>query len=246
MYSGNNLYEPLDNHTHQQSPSRSIFTLWEPDLIPVRTPTFHKFLPTLAFIPSFSPSIAGKIAMAAEPPTNSSAPVSYSVLPPYPELILSAIEAVDDKNGANKSSISKQIEATYGSLPAAHSTLLSHHLNKMKASGQLVIIKNNYVKPDPNAPPRRGRGRPPKAKQDLPEGEGGAVASSPRPRGRPPKPRDDFAPKEAAPLVSGRKRGRPPKLGKPATAAPAEGGGERRGRGRPPKVKTPTAAPVGA
>ncbi|KVH96210.1 HMG-Y-related protein B-like [Cynara cardunculus var. scolymus] len=188
--------------------------------------------------------------MAAEPPTDSTAPVTYPVLPPYPELILSAIEAVDDKNGANKSSISKQIEATYGSLPAAHSTLLSHHLNKMKASGQLLIIKNNYVKPDPNAPPRRGRGRPPKPKQDLPEG--GTVASSPRPRGRPPKPRDDLppvsAPKEAAPSVTGRKRGRPPKLGKPATTAPAAAaaGGERRGRGRPPKVKTPTAAPVGA
>ncbi|GAV58476.1 Linker_histone domain-containing protein [Cephalotus follicularis] len=179
-----------------------------------------------------------------------------SPLPLYPEMITNAIEALNEKEGSNKSAISKQIETTHPDLPAAHSTLLSHHLNRMKQSGQLVMVKNNYMKPDPNAPPRRGRGRPPKPKDPAPAG---AVFSPPRPRGRPPKPRDPFAPppppKPKTPSVgSGRPRGRPPKKAKmgpgsapvstqtpgpsdPVTGAP-------RGRGRPPKVK-PAVAPVG-
>lgn len=174
-------------------------------------------------------------------------------------MILDAIDVLDDKNGCNKSSISKQIESTYGNLPPAHSTLLTHHLNRMKATGQLVMVKNNYLKPDPNAPPKRGRGRPPKAKPALPPG---AVPPPPRPRGRPPKSRDPFAPvpppkKAPAPSVSGRKRGRPPKTAsrveilhppKVAKTAPSQtpAGAPPRGRGRPPKVKPAVAAPVGA
>ncbi|CAL5430635.1 unnamed protein product [Camellia sinensis] len=173
-------------------------------------------------------------------------PPAPTILPPYPEVILTAIEALDDKNGSNKSAISKHIEDTYGELPPAHMTLLSHHLNKMKQSGQLVMVKNNYMKPDPNAPPRRGRGRPPKPKADLPPD---AVVSPPRARGRPPKPRDPSAPPQtkSPSASSGRPRGRPPKKAKtgggapPATAA----SGTPRGRGRPPKVKTGVATPVG-
>ncbi|XP_076904346.1 uncharacterized protein LOC143559751 [Bidens hawaiensis] len=121
-------------------------------------------------------------------------------------LIFAAIEAADSKKGANKSSISKQIESTYGSLPAAHSTLLSHHLNKLKATGELIVVKNNYVKPDPNAPPRRGRGRPPKPKSD-----------------------DVSDTKQT--VVRGRKRGRPAKLREEGDSAPAPPTGEKRGRG---------------
>ncbi|KVI05436.1 HMG-Y-related protein A [Cynara cardunculus var. scolymus] len=172
------------------------------------------------------------------------APAPPLSFPHYPELIFAAIDAIDEKDGANKSTISKHIEATYGNLPTAHSTLLSHHLNKMKAAGQLIMVKNNYVKPDPDAPPRRGRGRPPKSKQPLPPD---TVLSPPKPRGRPPKPRDPLAPKKVTPSVSGRKRGRPPKLGSSATKGPSPAAsGERRGRGRPPKVKASVAAPVGA
>ncbi|GFQ03141.1 hmg-y-related protein b [Phtheirospermum japonicum] len=132
-------------------------------------------------------------------------------------------------------------------------TLLTHHLNKMKSAGQLAFLKNNYLKPDPNAPPRRGRGRPPKPKTDLPPG---AALSPPRPRGRPPKstdpsdPQPPTKPKPTSPTasVSGRKRGRPPKaatadLGVPL---PSTSAGTPRGRGRPPKVKPAMAAPVGA
>lgn len=154
-------------------------------------------------------------------------------------MIMKAVEALDEKNGSNKSAISKYIESTYGELPAGHSTLLSHHLNKMKDSGELVFWKNNYMKPDPNAPPKRGRGRPPKPKVPLPPG---TVLSPPRPRGRPPK--DPNAPpkppKAKVSAGSGRPRGRPKKIARSVaatTAVPAGGSG--RPRGRPPKVKPP-------
>ncbi|XP_019160314.1 PREDICTED: HMG-Y-related protein B [Ipomoea nil] len=182
------------------------------------------------------------MATVEDQPANSS-------LPQYPELIMAAIEELNEKGGSTKSDISRQIEAAHGGeLPGSHATLLTHYLDKMKQSGQLVLVKNNYMKPDPNAPPRRGRGRPPKPKAPLPPGY---VPPPPRPRGRPPKPRDPFAPvvspmkKASAGGGSGRKRGRPPKSSTPA-AAPPPASGPPRGRGRPPKVNPAVAAPVGA
>ncbi|XP_044488778.1 HMG-Y-related protein B-like [Mangifera indica] len=171
-----------------------------------------------------------------------------SSLAQYPEMIMAAIEALNEKTGSSKAAISKQMELAYSDLSAAHSTLLSHHLNKLKESGQLVMVKNNYMKPDPNAPPKRGRGRPPKPKTPLPPG---TVISPPRPRGRPPKPRDPFAPpappKKKSSTGSGRPRGRPPKKAKTTPAATPSAApnttGAPRGRGRPPKVK-PAVAPV--
>ncbi|OWM81987.1 HMG-Y-related protein A-like [Punica granatum] len=200
--------------------------------------------------------------MAAEEPTNPApegAPPSPAGgnQPNYPEMIMAAIESLNDKNGSNKSAISRYIEASYSDLPPSHSTLIAHYLNKMKLSGEIVMAKNNYMKPDPNAPPKRGRGRPPKPKEAP--APAAVAASSPRPRGRPPKPKDQLAsrppppPKRGgpAPTVTGKKRGRPPKA-KPAAAAPAapvpaaaDGSVVKRGRGRPPKVK-PAVAPVGA
>uniref|UniRef100_A0A2P2KN79 HMG-Y-related protein A n=2 Tax=Rhizophora mucronata TaxID=61149 RepID=A0A2P2KN79_RHIMU len=167
-------------------------------------------------------------------------------LPPYPEMILQAIAALNEKNGSNKTSISKYIESKYGDLPAGHSTLLSHNLNRMKHTGELVFWKNNYMKADPNAPPRRGRGRPPKPKDPLPTA---AVLAPARPRGRPLK--DPNAPKPVKPKVaatgSGRPRGRPRKMSQPtggitgsgATTTVAMTAGSGRPRGRPPKVKAP-------
>ncbi|MCQ8115761.1 histone H1/H5 family protein, partial [Vibrio parahaemolyticus] len=41
--------------------------------------------------------------------------------PSYPEMILAAIEALDDRNGSNKTAISQHIEGKYeGLLPPAH------------------------------------------------------------------------------------------------------------------------------
>ncbi|XWS22857.1 hypothetical protein CRYUN_Cryun29cG0072000 [Craigia yunnanensis] len=175
--------------------------------------------------------------MATEETNNTQGPPpsQQSSIPDYPQLILEAIEALNEKDGSNKSAISKHIESTHSDLPGAHSTVLSHHLNKMKQSGQIVMLKNNYSKPDPNAPPKRGRGRPPKPKAPIPPG---TVVSPPRPRGRPPKPKDPFAlPKPKITASTGRPRGRPPKKAKTATAAaPSPPPGVKRGRGRPPKV----------
>ncbi|KAL6969980.1 hypothetical protein U1Q18_029690 [Sarracenia purpurea var. burkii] len=166
----------------------------------------------------------------------STQPPAPPSLPQYPELIMAAIEALNDKNGSSKSAISKHIEDTYGELPAAHTTLISHHLNKLNQSGELVMVKNNYMKPDPNAPPRRGRGRPPKPRDSVSET---TVVGSPRPRGRPPK-------EDGSSSTSGRPRGRPPKKAKTAAPPPPPPNGERRGRGRPPKVKpSVAAAPIG-
>ncbi|KAL3631405.1 hypothetical protein CASFOL_024389 [Castilleja foliolosa] len=166
----------------------------------------------------------------------------------YPEMIMEAIEALNETNGSNKSSISKQMETTYGNLLPAHSTLLTHHLNRMRATGQLLFIKNNYLKPGPNAPPLRGRGRPPKPKAPLPQG---IILPPPRPRGRPPKSQDPTSPPKpkavsSTTTLSGRKRGRPPKASTGDAAPPSVTGGPPRGRGRPPKVKPVVAASVGA
>lgn len=169
---------------------------------------------------------------------------------------MDAIEASNDPNGCNKTAIAKHIESTQITLPPSHMTLLNYHLNQLKNSGKIMMVKNNYMKPDPNGPPKRGRGRPPKPK---PEGDSSHVAavpaapsvSPPRPRGRPPKSKEaPSEPKSKAPSGSGRPRGRPPKKQKTesetvkAEAPTAQPEGERRGRGRPPKVK-PAMVPVG-
>ncbi|OEL13824.1 HMG-Y-related protein A [Dichanthelium oligosanthes] len=177
-----------------------------------------------------------------------------SPLPPYPEMILAAIEGLGDKNGSNKSAISRYIEGKYGELPPAHASLLTAHLARMKESGELIFLKNNYFRADaPDAPPKRGRGRPPKVRDPNapppPPKAPAAPGSSPRPRGRPPKPKDplDAAVAQATAGMP-KARGRPPKKAKteapaapsPAPASAPAGDGSapvKRGRGRPPKVR---------
>ncbi|XP_076943909.1 uncharacterized protein LOC143614318 [Bidens hawaiensis] len=170
--------------------------------------------------------------MDVEEANNPLAPISDPILPQYPELILAAIDAIGGEKGVNKSRISKQIEASHGNLPVAHKTLLSHHLNKMRASGQLLVFQNNYFKFDPNSPPRRGRGRPRKPKEPG--------VFSPKPRGRPRKSLDGAILVKSGPSLSGRKRGRPRKSldGTVVSLTPKTSTGEKRGRGRPPKVNT--------
>ncbi|CAL5006115.1 unnamed protein product [Urochloa decumbens] len=175
-----------------------------------------------------------------------------SPLPPYPEMILAAIEGLGDKNGSNKSAISRYIEGKYGELPPAHASLLTAHLARMKESGELIFLKNNYFRADaPDAPPKRGRGRPPKVRDPNappppPKPAAAPSAGSPRPRGRPPKTKDPLEAAVAQATAGMPKaRGRPPKKAKTEAApspAPASGGGDgsapvKRGRGRPPKVR---------
>ncbi|KAJ4812726.1 HMG-Y-related protein A [Rhynchospora pubera] len=160
-----------------------------------------------------------------------------SALPPYPEMILTALKTLNDKNGSNKSAISKFIESKHGELPESHSSLLTAHLARMKEGGELIFLKNNYFIAGPGSPPKRGRGRPPKPKDgSAPDPK---PPSSPKPRGRPPKAKDVVA-EAVAKATSGmpKSRGRPPKKARDeggdadAGAAPAK-----KGRGRPPKVK---------
>ncbi|KAF8378604.1 hypothetical protein HHK36_029952 [Tetracentron sinense] len=154
-------------------------------------------------------------------------------LPPYSEMIFAAIAASNDSNGSDKSAISSYIESSYENLPADHSTLLSNHLNTMKESGDLTMVNNNYMRPNPEAPPKRGRGRPPKPK--LPEAPG-TVPGPARPRGRPAKPKDPLAVASSGSWKP-RGRGRPPKKARAAVEAVATTSGSPRPRGRPPKVK---------
>ncbi|KAL5206467.1 hypothetical protein ABZP36_034676 [Zizania latifolia] len=173
-------------------------------------------------------------------------------------MILAAIDALDDKNGSNKSAISQYIEEHHEDLPPAHSSLLTAHLARMKQTGELVFSKNNYFRADnPDLPPKRGRGRPPKVKD--PNAPAAAAptrdpANPPRPRGRPPKPKGPVAEAVAkatsdTPRPPGRPPGRPPKKAKVTQETPIPAASEatsapvKRGRGRPPKVR-PAAAPV--
>jgi hypothetical protein len=162
-------------------------------------------------------------------------------------MILEAIEALDEKSGSNKTAISAYIEGKYDDLPSAHASLLTANLASMKESGKLNFVKNNYLKPDAEPTPKRGRGRPPKAKDPN------APAKDPNPpkrgRGRPPKAKDPMAEavKDAvAKATTGMPRsgrGRPAKKAKvateakPAAAAPSGSAPAKRGRGRPPKAK---------
>ncbi|XP_021758716.1 HMG-Y-related protein A-like isoform X1 [Chenopodium quinoa] len=154
--------------------------------------------------------------------------------PPYPEMIIAAIDALNEKLGSNKTSISKFIESKYQNLPAGHSTLLRHHLNRMKETGELIFWKNNYMKPDPNFI-RRGRGRPPKPKEP---GMPTTPAGPARPRGRPKK--DEFG----ADILDPAAANAPLKKVKVSTSNSFDanlsiGSNAKSGRprGRPPKVK---------
>ncbi|KAH7679773.1 High mobility group protein HMGA plant protein [Dioscorea alata] len=178
-------------------------------------------------------------------------PSDQAAFPSYSEMIMAAIDALNDGNGASESMISKFMEETYGGLPSTHSVDLQVELTRMKESGELVLGENYYKRPDAEVAPKRGRGRPPKAKISGTDGEAVAVAASivPRPRGRPPKPKDPLA-AAVAKAAHGlpKRRGRPPKNPRVAAAVvpvpPAAVVGVKRGRGRPPKVK-PQLADVG-
>lgn len=161
-------------------------------------------------------------------PINSPAPANH---PPYAEMIYRAIEALKEKDGSSKTAIAKYIEEAYTDLPPAHSTLLTHHLKRLKDTGLLIMLKKSYKLPSSlpsditqNAAQPVRRGRPPRS-------------GIPKRRGRPPKPKS---------LSNGLKRrpGRPPKhqlqatvipFADPSLAQPPVPVGSPRPRGRPRK-----------
>ncbi|KAK1410643.1 hypothetical protein QVD17_37180 [Tagetes erecta] len=162
-------------------------------------------------------------------------------LPPYPEMVFAAVDSLKEKEGSTKSSISNYIESTCGCLPEEHDNILTEQLNKLVENGELVLSNDNYTRPDASIPAKRGRGRPPKAKdpaatenqtEQVPEAQqepqaptGTQAPSQPgsevkRGRGRPKKdPNAPSAPKKAKvasvptpPSKTGRPRGRPRKV----------------------------------
>ncbi|XP_074563886.1 HMG-Y-related protein A-like [Curcuma longa] len=153
-------------------------------------------------------------------------------LPPYRQMILAAISAAGSQSGASKSSISDHIESTYSDrLPPSHASLLAAYLATMASAGELVLVGHDvYLLPDPEAPPPKRRGRPPKPRHPAP------ADAAPKRRGRPPKSVDPLAPPKIP-----RPRGRPPKQDGDSEQA----GLGKRPRGRPLKARPPQFTEVG-
>ncbi|XP_076917084.1 HMG-Y-related protein A-like [Bidens hawaiensis] len=141
--------------------------------------------------------------------------------PSYSQMIFAAIDAKQQ----SESLISSHIESTHGSVPDD----LSDQLKKLVDNGELVVSDNSYYRPESSAPAKRGRGRPPKAKEPgvlgSPVQTGGSDPVQPgsdvkRGRGRPKK--DPNAPPAAKKVKAagvkttssktGRPRGRPRKV----------------------------------
>ena len=75
------------------------------------------------------------------------------------QMIMAAIEGLSDKNGLNKSAISKNMEGKYGELPLPHVSLLTGHLERTKEPMELIFLKNNYFDADaPDTPLMHVRG----------------------------------------------------------------------------------------
>ncbi|CAN4097334.1 unnamed protein product [Withania somnifera] len=131
-------------------------------------------------------------------------------------MIYEALDALNEEGGSNKSSITKYIESKYGDLSQDLSKLVPLHLENMKQNGDLIFLKNNYIKSGPGVPAKRGRGRPPKPKAPLPPGAESVESAPPKPRGRPRKdpnaPPTSKKPKPDLGATTGRPRGRPRKV----------------------------------
>ncbi|KAL9269833.1 HMG-Y-related protein [Drosera capensis] len=96
--------------------------------------------------------------------------------PPYAEMIITAITVLNSKKGSSKKAIAKFVTQAYGDrhLPPAHLGLLTHHLKRLKNSGELIMVKKSYKI---NRGARFGGGNP---KEVI-------VGKVPRKRGRPRK-----------------------------------------------------------
>ncbi|KAK2634244.1 hypothetical protein Ddye_029036 [Dipteronia dyeriana] len=63
--------------------------------------------------------------------------------PPYASMILKAISESDEQGGSSEEAISTFIEAEYDDLPIPHTSLLSHHLQKLITKGEIVCTSAN-------------------------------------------------------------------------------------------------------
>ncbi|PIA33569.1 hypothetical protein AQUCO_04100184v1 [Aquilegia coerulea] len=185
--------------------------------------------------------------------------------PPYAEMIVSAIKALNEKKGSSRKAIAKYIDSVYTNLPQSHSALLTHHLKRLKKNGIVLMVKHSYKLPKsapavtsvstggPAATEKRGRGRPPKSNKTTVVTTVPVVPTSGSPvvkrgRGRPPKVMKPKPIKAVGSGLANRGRGRPPKIMKPKPIKAVGSGLVKRGRGRPPKISKPniTAGPVEA
>lgn len=134
-------------------------------------------------------------------------------------MIYAAITALKERNGSSRRAIANYIESAYSNLPAAHSALLTHHLKRLKNSGQLVMVKKSYKIPrstlpaptteEPKMSPTRGRGRPRKSGTEPVLVALGLVDQPKRGPGRPRK----SGGAELSQNGTKKRRGRPPKNG---------------------------------
>ncbi|GMJ03711.1 hypothetical protein HRI_004040300 [Hibiscus trionum] len=62
--------------------------------------------------------------------------------PPYSSMIRQAILKLNDDCGSTEEAISMHLEKEYRGLPWAHASFLSHHLNKLCSSGELICVSN--------------------------------------------------------------------------------------------------------
>ncbi|XP_073281926.1 uncharacterized protein [Primulina huaijiensis] len=181
-------------------------------------------------------------AYAANPtPTN---PAAHNH-PPYVEMITAAIAALNERNGSSKKAIVKYIESHYSNLPPTHSALLTHHLKRLKNSGQILMVKYSYKLP------RSGVSSPVSANGTVPDSTA-SIGSKKRP-GRPPKAKSvqaavpvfgqqDVPMNDVPVVVPVMVEQQSAAVGslRPAHVAVGPGGGNSvsgitRGRGRPPK-----------
>ncbi|CAH9143953.1 unnamed protein product [Cuscuta epithymum] len=93
-------------------------------------------------------------------------------------MITTAVATLKETNGSSRQAIARYIDRFYSDLPHTHSSLLSHHLKRLKNTGQLVMVKHSYKLPGSLT-----------QKHPLPEiKENGALTTCSKKRpGRPPK-----------------------------------------------------------
>ncbi|KAK3035590.1 hypothetical protein RJ639_034795 [Escallonia herrerae] len=102
--------------------------------------------------------------------------------PPYPEMIITAIAALKDKDGSSLEAIAEYTENHFPNLPPSHLACLNHFINQLKDEGVLLTAGNNYmISPDsshliPTSFPKRNP--PPKPRPNP-------VHRPPRPSRRP-------------------------------------------------------------
>ncbi|PKU66820.1 hypothetical protein MA16_Dca014427 [Dendrobium catenatum] len=87
-------------------------------------------------------------------------------------MILAAITKLGEKDGSSNWRFQNKLRPLTGTAYRQTTMLCFPNRlpNRRSSASFLLFLKNNYLKPDTDAQPRRGRGCPPKPKPDVPEG----------------------------------------------------------------------------